>query len=158
MKQNTVTLNEEQLRGIVAESVKRILMEQQNKGYDTLYRGGISKDYECLWLTTSRQYAEEFARNSNGEIFTYEVPISVLDNLACEDDAMDYLIDEEDRGADPWSTEEFYLYDRNLFDINRMKADGYTGYYYHEQEYKCINVCLFRDTQFKLIKQEKPQN
>ena len=150
LAENRITI--EDIKYMVNEVIKKMANS------DILYRGGISKDYECLWLTTSRQYAEEFARNSNGEIFTYEVPISVLDNLACEDDAMDYLIDEEDRGADPWSTEEFYLYDRNLFDINRMKADGYTGYYYHEDEYKCINVCLFRDTQFKLIKQEKPQN
>lgn len=39
-----------------------------------------------------------------------------------------------------------------------MKIDGYTGYYYHETEYKCINVCLFRDTQFKLMPKEKPQS
>ena len=71
---------------------------------------------------------------------------------------MDYLIDEKYRGADPWSIPEFFLYDREEFDINKMKKDGYTGYYYHETEYDCINVCLFRDMQFKLIPQEKPQN
>lgn len=153
MKQNTVTLNEEQLRGIVAESVKRILMEQQNKGYDTLYRGGISKDYECLWLTTSIQYAEQY-----GEVRTYEVPIAVLDNLACEDDAMEFLIDEEDRGKGAYDTEEFYLYDRELFDIEQMKKAGYTGYYYHEDEYKCVNVCLFRDFEYRLVpEKQKPQ-
>ena len=139
---------------ITVEDIKYMVNEVIKKmtNSEILYRGGVSKDYECLWLTTSRDYAENY-----GEVLTYEVPIAVLDNLACEEDAMDYLIDEEDRGADPWSTEEFYLYDRNLFDIKKMKAAGYTGYYYHEQEYKCINVCLFRDTQYKLIQQEKPQ-
>ena len=150
MKQNTVTLNEEQLRGIIAESIKRNLMEKHDKT-DILYRGGISADYECLWLTTSKDYAELY-----GDIQEYEVPISVLDKLACEDDAMEYLIDITDRGKDPYQTEEFYLYDRHLFDINQMKRDGYSGYYYHEMEYKCVNVCLFRNFQHKLLP-KKPQ-
>ena len=140
---------------MTVEDIKYMVNEviKKTKNTDILYRGGISKDYECIWLTTSKEYAELY-----GELQTYEVPISILDNLACEKDAMDYLIDEKYRGADPWSIPEFFLYDREEFDINKMKKDGYTGYYYHETEYDCINVCLFRDMQFKLIPQEKPQN
>lgn len=135
------------MRHYIYQEGKEHIMERTNKDYDILYRGGISKDYDCLWLTTSKDYAEEY-----GEVYVFEVPLSVLDKLACEEDAMDYLIDEEYRGADPWTTPEFFLYDRKLFDINRMKEDGYTGYYYHEDEYKCVNVCLFREFKHRLIK------
>lgn len=145
LSENKITI--EDIKYMVNEVVKKM------QNYDILYRGGVSKDCECIWLTTSKEYAELY-----GEVQAYEVPIAVLDNLACEDDAMEFLIDEEDRGKGAYDTEEFYLYDRELFDIEQMKKAGYTGYYYHEDEYKCVNVCLFRDFEYRLVpEKQKPQ-
>lgn len=57
--------------------------------------------------------------------------------LANEKIALRYLLNKVDG---------YPFYEAENFDIKKMKEDGYTGYYYHEHEdeYKCLNVCLFR--------------
>ena len=129
---------------ITVDDIKYMVNEIVNKvkGTETLYRINNKCDYDCIWLTTSKEYAEEM-----GEYSVKEIPLTILNNLACEEDAMDYLIDEKYRGTDPWSGHEFYLNNRNNFDVEKMEINGYTGYFYHDNERNCVNVCLFRDKQ-----------
>ena len=97
---------------------------------DILYRGGNNDNPNFLWLTTSKSYASNY-----GNVKEYEIPIDVLDRLCNEDNAFNYVISDID---------EYPLYDVENLNIDAMKADGYSGYYYIEDEYNCINVCIFK--------------
>ena len=127
-----IQININDIRQMVKESVERIIYEE--KDYDILYRGVNGKqdsNLPVIWLTTSKEYAKIYG----GKINSYKIPISVLDRLANEKQALKYLTQEVDG---------YPFYESELFDIDKMKADGFTGYYYHEDEYKCLNVCLFK--------------
>ena len=109
--------------------------------YDILYRGiGGRQDpnVPVLWLTTSSEYCE----NYGGTILKYMVPMNVLDSLANEKEALKYLTVD---------TDEYPFYESEYFNIKQMKKDGFTGYYYHEDEYDCLNVCLFDKNSAKLM-------
>lgn len=111
--------------------VERDLMnEGMEKDYDILYRGINNKQVDVggIWLSTSDIYAGLY-----GEVKMYKIPVIVLDKLANEEEALKYLIVD---------TDEYPFYFPEYFDLDRMKKDGYTGYYYHEQEYGCLNVYL----------------
>ena len=109
--------------------------------YDILYRGignGQDPNVPVLWLTTSSEYCE----NYGGTILKYIVPMKILDSLASEKEAIKYLIKD---------TDEYPFYEAEYFNIEQMRKDGFTGYYYHEEEYDCLNVCLFDRKYAKLI-------
>ena len=101
--------------------------------YDILYRGikeTNTPNPNGMWLSTSEEYASLY-----GKVLEYQIPLSVLDNLASEQEALEYCLDD--------SGEEYPFYDDTLFDIDKMKKIGYSGYYYIEEEYCCLNVFLF---------------
>lgn len=141
-----VELNEKQLKQIADEAVKRVLKENSNET-DILYRGsnksGDSNEY-VLWLSTSKQYAEQWGDC----IYACELSVpNVLDKLADEQTAQEYVIDED---YDP--EEEFMLYFADAINIKQMIQDGYTGYYFYDDEYHCLNVCLFKQSpKFKVL-------
>ena len=100
--------------------------------YDILYRGGSElPNQQVLWLTTSQKYASIY-----GIVSEYKIPLSTLDKLADEKIAMTFVKDK--------NIDEYPLYESENVDIQKMKELGYTGYYYHEDEYNCLNVCLFK--------------
>ena len=136
-------INKGQLQEIIRESVREVLREDSNDSadYDILYRGigvGQMSNVPVLWLTTSPEYA----KNYGDRVLKYRVPMSVLDSLANEKEALKYLTKE---------TDGFQFYEAENFDIEQMKADGFTGYYYQEAEYKCLNACLFNKNDAKPI-------
>lgn len=101
---------------------------------DVLYRGvNNEQEQNCpvVWYTTSREYASLYGKVTKVRL---SVP-RVLDKLASPEAAEKYLIED---------TDEYPFYFPEYFDIQKMKADGYTGYYYPETEYNCLNVCLFK--------------
>lgn len=101
--------------------------------YDILYRGGeLTSDVPVEWYSTSQQYAENF-----GKVKEYKIPMSILDNLASED-----VVNKEYSLND--NEEEDLIYDAEYVDINSMKRDGYKGYYFYDDEYHCLNVCIFK--------------
>lgn len=116
------------------QDLKKNSVSEQKEQYDILYRGVNSKqdnNATCVWLTTSYEYASLY-----GNVKEYKLSIpNVLDRLANEKTALKYLLID---------TDEYPFYETEYFDIEKMKNDGYTGYYYHEDEYKCLNVCLFK--------------
>lgn len=121
------------IQQMVKESVEKIICEE--KDYDILYRGiNLEKqdsNLPVMWLTTSKEYAKIYGDKINA----YKISISVLDKLANEKQALKYLI---------YETDGYPFYDAENFNIEKMKSDGFTGYYYHETEYNCLNVCLFK--------------
>jgi hypothetical protein len=110
------------------------LNENATTDTDVLYRGVNSKQNQSvpyIWLTTSPEYAKLY-----GKVIKMSLSISnVLDRLADSKTAAKYQIND---------TDEYAFYEPSNFDIEEMKRDGYTGYYYPEEEYKCLNVCLFK--------------
>lgn len=97
---------------------------------EILYRGGEDNNPNFLWLSTSKSYASQY-----GDVKEYKISIDILDNLCDEHKSFDYVIADVD---------EYPLYETDNLNIDKMKADGYSGYYYIEDEYNCINVCLFK--------------
>ena len=121
------------MRKITPIEPKDIQKYAQDPDYDILYRGvkegqDMSK---VLWLTTSRDYASNY-----GEVVTYAVPIATLDCLANPKTLDNYMLADFDDEDCPY-------YEPESFDIARLKADGYTGYYFYEDEYDCLCVCIF---------------
>lgn len=132
-------INESDIFKMVESSIKKILKEQ--KDYDVLYRGvgaGQDQSSPVLWLSTS----EEYCLNYGERILKYAVPMSVLDDLADTGQTMEYLIHD---------TDEYPFYEAQNFDLEKMKEHGFTGYYYHEDEYDCLNVCLFNKNDAKIL-------
>lgn len=106
--------------------------EEENE-YDILYRGlnqNQNNSAPVSWYTTSKEYAKQY-----GGVKGYKIPVSTLNNLADENIASKYLVEEVDG---------YPFYEAENFDIDAMKEDGYTGYYYRDDEYNCLNVCIFK--------------
>lgn len=101
--------------------------------YDILYRGGeLNPNVPVEWYSTSELYAKNW-----GKVKEHKIPLSILDNLAHEDIVKEeYKLDDND--------EEFSLYDAECVNINAMKRDGYKGYFFYDDEYDCLNVCIFK--------------
>ena len=103
--------------------------------FDVLYRGGDDTNPKFLWLSTSRLYAENYA-GKNNKVFLYKVPISILDRLVDCKVIPDYL--------NPNCNDETPEYEPENYDVDRLVKDNYTGYYFYEDEYECLCVCLFK--------------
>lgn len=82
-----------------------------------------------LWLVTDpTDYDDEL-------IGTYDVSFDVIDQLATKDEAVKYLVEEGDDGED-------MLGETDNLDVEKMKEDGYVGYYYDMGD-GVLMVCLF---------------
>lgn len=134
--------------------INTIIYESSKEEADVLYRGVDKSGYShplVLWLTTSIEYSREFAvfyncQYGSSAVDAYEIPISVLDKLADEKIVQKYMISSCE------FDDEFSLYDSEEIDIPRMIKSGFSGYYYYEDEYKCLNVCLFKQSpQYRII-------
>ena len=115
------------------KDIEGSIISESKDSYDTLYRGVSNNQLDNkngTWLTTSKEYASLY-----GKVGKYKIKISILDGLAKPSQALKYLIRDVDG---------YPFYEEDNFDINKMKEDGFTGYYYEETEYKCLNVFLFK--------------
>lgn len=134
-------LTKSNLCSLISECVYNVLSE--SVAYDILYRGvgNSSNSSPVLWLTTSGEYASNWGEH----ILSYKVSLDVLDKLldvTNEDVYYDYLLTD---------TDEYAPYDSSCLDIDRMESEGHSGYYFYDDEYDCLSVCLFKSSDAELI-------